>query len=84
MANRKPSPNSITDFDVCYEGKINADQFGNNVAFACPRCNHPVLAINRKNWRGNKKSNPAMCRQCKRCYVIEVCKRSKTVTVKEV
>ena len=56
----------ITDFRcVDDSGKaILADAFGNNVAFGCPECGHPVLAIALDNQRGSDRDHPALCRNC--------------------
>jgi hypothetical protein len=49
---------------------VPCDTFGNNVAFACPRCGHPMLAIAREHQRGSSPDNPARCRKCKyECWV---------------
>jgi len=42
--------------------ELPSDPFGNNVAFDCPKCGHPVLAIIRENQRGSDASHPAICR----------------------
>jgi hypothetical protein len=56
----------ITDFGCVdeHEKNIRCDAFGNNVAFSCPKCCHPILAIIRENQRGAKITNPAVCRYC--------------------
>lgn len=64
--------------------KIAADPYGNNVAFECFQCGHPVLAIARENQRGSKESNPAECRGCHVKYVIEGDEATKTVIVREI
>jgi len=51
--------------------KIDADPFGNNIAFACFSCKHPVLAIAREHQRGYSKENPAVCKGCGKEYFIE-------------
>jgi len=63
----------VTDFNVVDSRgkKIDADPFGNNIAFACFSCKHPVLAIARKYQRGNSEKNPAACRVCGKKYFIE-------------
>jgi len=40
------------------------DAFGNNVAFRCPDCGHPVNAIAREHHRGASPDSPAECRHC--------------------
>lgn len=63
---------------------INADPFGNNIAFSCFSCKHPVLAIARKYQRGNSKENPAICRGCEARYFIQHidCESKKVVIVR--
>lgn len=63
----------VTDFNVVDSRgkKVDADPFGNNIAFACFCCKHPVLAIARKHQRGNSKTNPAACRRCETRYFIQ-------------
>jgi len=63
----------VTDFNVVdsRSKKIDADPFGNNIAFACFSCKHPVLAIAREHQRGNSEKNPAVCRGCGKKYFIE-------------
>jgi len=51
--------------------KIDADPFGNNIAFACFSCKHPVLAIARERHRGNSKEKPAICMRCEARYFIQ-------------
>ena len=40
---------------------IRCDAFGNNVAFACPLCGHPILAIARTSWRGSSADKAVHC-----------------------
>ena len=57
---------TITNFECVDEhgSQVQADAFGNNVAFRCPRCSHPILAIARSHQRGSDEHNPAACRGC--------------------
>ncbi|CAJ2376746.1 MAG: hypothetical protein MPK11_05345 [Gammaproteobacteria bacterium] len=61
---------TITEFCAHIKGKeIPADAQGNNVAFSCIHCKHPVLAIAVEKQRGSptgKKS--AKCIKCKEEY----------------
>jgi len=61
--------------------KIDADPFGNNIAFACFSCKHPVLAIAREHQRGYSKENPAICMRCEIRYFIRVERESKKVVI---
>ena len=35
--------------------------FGNNVAFDCPKCGYPMLAIVREHQRGSSAAKPTEC-----------------------
>ncbi len=66
----------ITDFQqIKYKHErghqmVRCDAFGNNVAFACLKCGHPMLAVIRDNQRGSDAMNPAVCRSCDfRCWL---------------
>jgi hypothetical protein len=49
---------------------VKCDAFGNSIAFACPRCTHPMLAITRPKQRGSSPQKPALCRKCRyACWV---------------
>ncbi|MEI6350051.1 MAG: hypothetical protein WCP06_02975 [Verrucomicrobiota bacterium] len=52
--------------------EIQADAFGNNVAFLCPRCGHPVLATALADQRGSDESHPTECKQCMSKYFLDV------------
>jgi len=74
----------VTDFGVVDSRgkKVDADPFGNNIAFACFCCKHPVLAIAREHHRGNSKENPAVCKGCGKKYFMEsVDCKSEVVTI---
>lgn len=62
----------ITDF-ICVDvanNRVPCDAFGNNVALACPKCGHPILAIVLENQRGTSESNRSVCRSCNyECWV---------------
>jgi hypothetical protein len=51
---------------------IEGDPFGNNLAFLCRSCSHPILAIARENQRGSSEDNPAKCRRCGTSHFIDV------------
>ncbi|MDO6709035.1 hypothetical protein [Photobacterium sp. 1_MG-2023] len=75
----------ITGFDVFGEdGEIlNADSHGNNVAFNCFVCGHPVLAVCLVNQRGSDDEHPAHCKgaQCNAAYVLDVRERMKKLYI---
>ena len=64
----------ITDFLVMdSEGnEVLADPHGNNLAFCCPTCGHPILAVALANQRGNDEAHPAICRGCAAKYFLDV------------
>jgi predicted RNA-binding Zn-ribbon protein involved in translation (DUF1610 family) len=70
----------ITNFH-CF-GEIKADAFGNNVAFSCPNCGHPVLAIIRDGQRGSKE-NPSHCKGCGNDYVVTADSKKETICVQK-
>jgi len=52
--------------------QVLCDAYGNNVAFKCRGCGHPMLAIiiPEQNKRGSTPDNPAKCRHCGwRCWI---------------
>jgi len=51
---------------------VPADAHGNNVAFACLNCNHPVLATLMPHQRGSSAEKPTQCRACSASYWVEV------------
>jgi predicted RNA-binding Zn-ribbon protein involved in translation (DUF1610 family) len=74
----------ITDFSCQKNGKrIDGDAFGNNVAFACPNCDHPVLAIARKHQRGSHEGNPSKCRKCGAEYWMEINEAKRKISLRE-
>jgi predicted RNA-binding Zn-ribbon protein involved in translation (DUF1610 family) len=58
----------VTDFKLLDEAERPAlcDAYGNNVAFKCMKCGHPMLAIilPKQNRHGSTPENPAVCRHC--------------------
>ena len=52
--------------------EIRADAFGNNVAFACWHCGHPLLATAFENQRGSDEAHPSKCKSCGRGYFLDV------------
>lgn len=52
--------------------QIPADAFGNNVAFACATCGHPVLATALENQRGSDEEHLSKCRGCGVGYFLDV------------
>lgn len=74
---------TITGFIGTYgdgsEAKI--DAHGNNVAFACKQCGHPILAVAREHQRGSSPKNPAVCNGCSEKYIIEVRESSEKIVI---
>ena len=64
----------ITNFLVMDSNglKIAADPYGNNVAFCCMKCGHPVLAIALEHQRGSDEEHPVTCRTCNSQYFLDV------------
>jgi hypothetical protein len=58
----------VADFQFVNErgDRLLCDAFGNNIAFDCTSCGHPILGkIQRKpRRRGLTVENPAICRHC--------------------
>ena len=59
----------VTDFGCIHESsgrQVLCDAYGNNVAFKCIDCGHPMLAIilPKQNRRGSTPEHPAVCRHC--------------------
>ena len=52
--------------------EVPADPHGNNLAFACPGCDAPVLAVALENQRGWDENHPAKCRGCGANYFLDV------------
>lgn len=74
---------AVTGFRVCIEpgGEIPGDAHGNNVAFACPNCGYPVLAVARAHQRGSSPSNPAICRGCDSEWILRASYASREVFI---
>ena len=52
--------------------EIPGDPHGNNLAFCCWVCGHPVLAVALDNQRGSDEEHPASCRSCSTQYFLDV------------
>ncbi|MGR6858968.1 hypothetical protein ACU5EH_00720 [Aliivibrio salmonicida] len=76
----------ITDFMVFDENgeELLADPNGNNVAFKCWKCDHPVLAIALLNQRGFDEKHPAKCRGCNALYALDVREKMEKLYIYEV
>ncbi len=59
----------------------NIDAHGNNAAFSCNKCGHPVLAIARECQRGSSVDKPATCVCCGEAFVIEARESSQKVVI---
>jgi len=73
----------ITDFLIMdSEGnEVAADPFGNNLAFTCMDCGHPILAIALENQRGNSESSPVFCKGCEASYFMDIRVHAKKIYV---
>jgi hypothetical protein len=61
--------------------EIDADSHGNNLAFSCPLCEYPVLAVALDNQRGSDEHHPAHCRGCGTGYFLDVRPHTKKLYV---
>ena len=73
----------ITDFLVMDSNgdEIPADPYGNNIAFDCGICEHPVLAIALENQRGSDRDHPATCRDCGTAYFLDIRPQARKVYI---
>lgn len=76
----------ITDFLVVGDdgAEIFADTHGNNVAFLCKACGHPVLAVALENRRGSDEDHPATCRGCSRRYYLDIGEQARKLYIRSV
>jgi hypothetical protein len=51
---------------------LSGDGCGDNIAFCCFECAHPILAVALKNQRGSDEDHPAVCRGCAAKYFLDV------------
>jgi hypothetical protein len=59
----------VTDAKIMYAGQgTDADSFGNNIAWKCPSCEHPVLFVCLDNQKGWGQDNWTPCEGCERQY----------------
>jgi len=76
---------TVTGFAGIYgdgDGDIaKIDAFGNNVAFLCNKCGHPVLAVVRENQRGSSRNNPAVCKACNDEFVIKANETKRSIVI---
>lgn len=76
----------ITDFLVM-DGdgvEIEADAHGNNLAFCCPDCAHPVLGVALENRKGSDESHPTTCKGCGEQYFLDVRPGTETLYIHRV
>ena|ERR1700676_5412709 len=75
----------VTDFHCVHERghDVLCDAYGNNVAFKCPDCSHPMLAIilPNQNRRGSTPRNPAVCRHCHHLFWVSAEPEKKLLTL---
>lgn len=74
---------TLTDLPV-YAGKnwkLHAHPYGNNVAFECAKCGHPVVATTVGNLAGANESHPTTCegKNCGAQYFLEVIPKKKAL-----
>ena len=73
----------ITDFLIMdtHGDEIPADPHGNNIAFTCPVCQGPILAVALENQRGWDESHPAICRSCGTAYFLDIREHAKKLYI---
>lgn len=73
----------VTDFLVLDTdgNEILADPHGNNLAFSCPTCGAPVLAVALENQRGWDEEHPAVCRSCESAYFLDIREHAKKLYI---
>ena len=73
----------ITDFLIMNSlgEQIEADPHGNNLAFKCELCDHPILAIALENHRGSDEDHPAICKGCGRKYFLDIRPRAEKLYI---
>ena len=76
----------ITDFMVM-DGdgnEVKSDAHGNNIAFLCSSCGHPVLAVALENQRGSDEEHLANCKGCGVGYFLDVRNNSEKLYIHRV
>ena len=51
---------------------VEADPHGNNIAFCCMECRHPIVAVALENQRGWDEDHPATWRKCEARYFLDI------------
>ncbi len=78
----------ITNFDVFDENGnvLLADAQGNNIAFNCFECGHPVIAIARDNQKGSDELHPAECKgeNCSASFVLQINTNMKKMSIHKI
>jgi len=52
--------------------EIEADAYGNYLAFKCEICDHPVLATAIKNKQGSDQNHPTTCKGCGKRHYLDI------------
>lgn len=52
--------------------EIEADAYGDHLAFDCFICGHPVLACASEGKRGSDEEHPVACKGCEEVYFLDV------------
>lgn len=61
--------------------EIAADPHRNSLAFSCPLCGYPVLAIALDNQRGSDEHHPAYCKGCETGYFLDIRTRAEKLYI---
>lgn len=74
---------TITEFLVMDSSgnEIEADAHGDNIAFSCPACEHPVLSSTLDDQPGSDEEHPAECKGCGEQYFLSIRYQSKKLYV---
>lgn len=77
---------NITDFLIMdTDGtEIDADASGDNLAFCCMTCGHPVLASSLENQRGSDEEHPTECKGCGIQYFLDIRIRAEKIYIHDV
>lgn len=63
---------NVTGAEFRYDGKpTKVFAHGNNVAWTCAKCAHPILFVYRQGGYGSIPTNPVQCPECNMRYYLE-------------
>ncbi|OCH11864.1 hypothetical protein [Aliivibrio sp. 1S128] len=62
--------------------QLSVDAYGNNIAFQCLKCGHPILGIARLNQRGSDLKHPASCKKCGVLHYLHIVEAENKIYIK--